>query len=76
MYEFKKDISNIMKEDGVEYVEIIMDNKEDYYKMLDELCKFNSDSITIKGTSRNPLALVLENNVEEISDSGSESDDK
>ena len=60
MYNFKQDISKIMKEDGVEYVEILADNKEQYYEILDKLSEFNNN-ITISGTSKNKEIIIIEN---------------
>ena len=49
-----------MKEDGVEYVEILADNKEQYYEILDKLSEFNNN-ITISGTSKNKEIIIIEN---------------
>ena len=49
-----------MKEDGVEYVEILADNKEQYYEILDKLSEFNNN-ITISGTSKNIEIIIIEN---------------
>lgn len=57
-----------MKEDGVEYIEILLDNKEDYYKLIDELSEWNRKSLTVSGTSKNQYNIILENNTEEESD--------
>ena len=49
-----------MKDDGVEYVEILADNKEQYYEILDKLSEFNNN-ITISGTSKNKEIIIIEN---------------
>ena len=72
MYNFKQDISKIMKEDGVEYIEILADSKEQYYDILDKLADFNNNNITISGTSKNKEIIIIENDdkdeSEEIND--------
>jgi hypothetical protein len=62
-----------MEEENVEYVKINVDNKEDYYKLLDELAKFNKDCITVSGTSKNDFTLILES-TEDPDENGSDSD--
>lgn len=59
-FDFKKDISKILKEEDVEYIEIKADNEEDYAKILDTLLEFNRDSITVSGTSRDNYTLIVE----------------
>ena len=66
-FNFKQDLSRIMKEDGVEYIEILLDNKDDYYKLIDELAEFNKNCITVSGTSKNQYNIILENATEEDS---------
>ena len=60
MFDFKQDIRDIMKNENVDYIEIKMDNKEDYYKMLDSLSNFNKDCITVNGTSKDLYTIVVE----------------
>lgn len=60
-YDFKNDVVDIMKKDGVEYIEIKAENKDDYYKILSELAKFNKECITVSGTSRDNYTVILEN---------------
>ena len=60
-YDFKNDVADIMKKDGVEYIEIKAENKDDYYKILSELAKFNKECITVSGTSRDNYTVILEN---------------
>lgn len=59
-FDFKKDLRKLMEEDGVEYIEIQLDNKEDYYKLLDDLSNFNKESIRVSGTSKNVLNIIIE----------------
>lgn len=60
-FDFKQDIRKIMEGGDVEYIEIEADNKQDYYKILDELTKFNKNAITISGTSKNRYTVIVEN---------------
>ena len=66
-FNLKQDLSRIMKEEGVEYIEIECDNKEDYYKLIDKLSEFNKNCITVSGTSKNKYNVILENTTEEDS---------
>ena len=59
-FEFKEDLSRIMKESNAEYVEIKCDNIDDYNKILDELVEFNKNCITVNGTSKDNMTIVLE----------------
>ena len=60
MYSFKNYVANIMKNKNVQYIEIHADNKEDYYRIIDELTEFTDNSITISGTSKDPLNVIIE----------------
>lgn len=59
-FNFKQDLSRILDEEGVEKIEIKADNKEDYYKILDELAEFNKNCITVSGTSKEKYTLIVE----------------
>ena len=59
-YNFKQDLSRILEEEGVERIEVTADNKEDYYKILDQLAEFNKNCITVSGTSREKYTLIVE----------------
>ena len=61
MFDFKKDIKKIMDEDNVDYLEIKVDNKDDYYKLLSELSNFNDNAITVNGTSKDVYTVIVEN---------------
>lgn len=65
MYNLKRDISRIMKEEGVEYIEIQCETKEDYYKIIDSLVDFNKDAITVSGVSKKEFNIIIES-VEDI----------
>lgn len=73
MYEFKKDIKNILDADGVEYIEIHAEDKKDYYRILDKLSEFNKECITVSGTSKDNLTVILEN--QEDSDDSSDEEE-
>ena len=59
-FNFKKDLSRVLEEEGVERIEIKADNKEDYYKILDQLYEFNKGCITVSGTSKEKYTLIVE----------------
>ena len=61
MFDFKKDIKKIMDDEDVEYLEIKVDNKDDYYKLLSELSNFNDNAITVSGTSKDVYTVIVEN---------------
>lgn len=61
MFDFKKDIKKIMDDEDVEYLEIKVDNKDDYYKLLSELSNFNDNAITVNGTSKDVYTVIVEN---------------
>ena len=61
MFDCKKDIKKIMDEDNVDYLEIKVDNKDDYYKLLSELSNFNDNAITVNGTSKDVYTVIVEN---------------
>lgn len=68
-----------MKADGVKYIEITAENKEDYYRILDKLSELNKNAVVVSGTSRNPLTLIIEdtreNDVDEDGKDDSESEE-
>ena len=78
-FAFKQDIEKIMKADGVKYIEITAENKEDYYRILDKLSELNKNAVVVSGTSRNPLTLIIEdtreNDVDEDGKDDSESEE-
>ena len=61
MFDFKKDVKKIMDDEDVEYLEIKVDNKDDYYKLLSELSNFNDNAITVNGTSKDVYTVIVEN---------------
>lgn len=75
MYSFKNDVANIMKNENVQYIEIHADNKEDYYRIIDELTEFTDNSITISGTSKDPLNVIIEKPVELDADNTANKED-
>ena len=49
-----------MKEEGYNYLEINTENQHDYYKICDKLAKFTETDISVNGTSRDPLTIIIE----------------
>lgn len=60
MFNLKQDVARIMKEEGVEYIQITCDNKDDYYKIVDYLMDFNKDAIKVSGVSKKELNIIIE----------------
>lgn len=62
-FNFQKDVSDIMKEEGVEYLEVDLNNKDDYVKLMEELNRFTNHSIKVFGTSKDEYKVYIENDV-------------
>jgi hypothetical protein len=61
MYDFKNDMDRILSSEDVEHIQITTETKEDYYRLLDELQKFNKDSMTVYGVSKDKCTVIVEN---------------
>lgn len=59
-YDFKQDLEKLLSKDGVEYIKIKADNKDDYYKILDSLYEFNKNCITVSGVSNEEGTVIIE----------------
>lgn len=70
LYQLRQDIARIMKEEGVEYIQVNCETKEDYYRLIDSLVDFNKESLKISGTSKKELNIIIENE-EDIDEEGS-----
>ena len=64
VFEFNKDLSKVMKDNDFTYIEIEVDNKEDYYKLLNDLSKFNNECIKISGVSKKEFKVIIENDID------------
>jgi hypothetical protein len=51
-YRLNKDLEDIFKEKGVQFIKLDFDNKDDYYNALVSMQKFTNDNINVSGTSR------------------------
>lgn len=51
-FEFIEAIREVLKEDGVDYVDMVFDNPDDYYAMVNTIHKFNEDNIHIRYEQR------------------------
>ena len=60
MYEFTKDINEIINEEGEVYLDIECDNKEEYYKVLKELQAFNNDKVKVTVKLANEDNIIFE----------------
>lgn len=74
MWQLKQDISRILKEEGVDYLEIKCETKEDYYRILDSLATFNKEAIKVSGVSKKELNIIIENE-EDVDEEGSADDE-
>lgn len=59
MFEFRNDIERILKEKGVEYIDIKVDNKEDYYRIMNNLSNFNNDKIKMFWRTEDNYAMTI-----------------
>lgn len=63
-----------MKEEGVEYIQIECETKEDYYRIIDSLVDFNKDSIKVSGVSKKELNIIIESAEDVDAEEGISSD--
>lgn len=60
-FQFMKSVKEILKKEGVTYVELDFENKEDYYKVLNEAYRMVHDGFKVSFTSReNNYDIILE----------------
>lgn len=64
MYDFKKDLEKIMKNKENTYIELKVNNKEDYHKALSLIHQMHNESMKVYSTSIDENALIIENEVE------------
>lgn len=67
MFEFKKDIERILAGKGIEYIDIKVDNKEDYFKIMNNLSTFNNEKIRMFWRTEDNYNMTL-STVEEVED--------
>ena len=60
-YKFREDIARIMRQEGVDYIEISVGNKTDFYTLLDQIEDFNRANVTAFGTSTDKYAVIIDN---------------
>ena len=61
MYEFQKDLAEIEKHQGIEYIKLDFDSENDYYNALMEMQSYTNDNTAFYGTSRSGhLEVVVE----------------
>jgi hypothetical protein len=60
-FDFIKDMSNILKKENVSSITIDFDNKEDYYRTVNELRELSDKNINVYATSKvNSYDIILE----------------
>lgn len=60
-YNFREDISRIMSQKGVDYIDITVGNKADFYTALNMIEDFNHDNIKAYGSSTEKYTIVIDN---------------
>lgn len=51
-FEFLKAVKEVLKEDGVDYIDIDFDNRDDYYSFVNNLHDFNEKNINVNFVSK------------------------
>ena len=60
-YAFREDIARIMKQKGVDYIDIRVSNEADFYTVLDQIQTFNQNAITAYGASNDSYTIIIDN---------------
>lgn len=61
MFEFQKDLAEIEKQHGIEYIKLEFDSENDFYNALMEMQRYTNDNTAFYGTSRSGrLDVVVE----------------
>lgn len=74
MFNLMQDVSRILESEGVDYLQIKCETKEDYYRILDALTEFNKNAIKVSGTSKKEFNIIIENE-EEVDDEEDETNE-
>ena len=51
-YEFQKDLAEIEKQNGIEYIKMDFDSENDFYNTLMSMQKYANDNVAFYGTSK------------------------
>lgn len=46
-FEFLKKVKEVMNEEGIDHIDVIVDNKEDYYSFLNDIHKFGEENVGV-----------------------------
>ncbi len=57
---FNQDLRTILSEDGVDFIDIELENKEDYFTMINKLDDFGKGNFKVYGTSKNKYIITVE----------------
>ena len=52
-YEFQKDLAEIEKQHGIQYIKMDFDSENDFYNALMDMQKYISENTSLYGTSKN-----------------------
>ena len=58
-YEFQKDLAEIEKQQGIEYIKMDFDSENDFYNALMEMQSYANDNIAFYGTSKSGHCEVV-----------------
>lgn len=59
--EFKKALSEVLEKEGIEYIDIAFNDKNDYDTIMNNIVDFNNDKVKVFGTSNNKIIVTVEN---------------
>ena len=51
-FEFQKDLAEIEKQNGIQYIKMDFDSENDFYNTLMEMQQYAKDNVTLYGTSK------------------------
>ncbi len=60
-YNFREDIKRLMEQQGVDYIDITVGNKTDFYTVLKQIEDFGQDNIRAYGSSAEKYTIVIDN---------------
>lgn len=59
MFDFKKSVTNILKDKDVHHIEIKFSDKEDYYKAMNMMRDFKDEAISVFSTSKDDDTMII-----------------
>lgn len=74
-FDFMKEVRKVLDTEGVEYIDLVCDNKVDFYNIMDKLNAFSDKNVKAYGTSKEQYNIVIDNKLPESEDDGDSDDD-